>query len=63
LEHKPKISDHRLLKVTIAAKNIEREKDTCREIKSKKHAEWASKIMLEKILEGRNVEDTIEAFK
>jgi len=32
-------------------------------MKSKKHAEWASRIMLEKILVGVDLEDTMSAFK
>ena len=34
-----------------------------KKMKSKKHAEWASRIMLEKILEGTRLEDTMSAFE
>ena len=63
LEHKPTLSDHRLAKVTIKTENLERQMEKLRKIKSKKHAEWATYRMLEKILEGNGIEDTIEALE
>ena len=32
-------------------------------MKSKKHAEWASRTMLDMILDGNGLEDTMSAFQ
>ena len=55
MEHKENLSDHRLAEIELKIDKLSRDLGKEKKVKSKKHAEWASRTMLEMILNGEGL--------